>query len=28
LTAIEQNDADLIKLPDILPVEKIEVISE
>lgn len=27
-TAIEQNDADLIKLPDILPVEKIEVISE
>ena len=26
--AIEQNDADLIKLPDILPVEKIEVISE
>ena len=26
--AIEKNNADLIKLPDILPVEKIEVISE
>ena len=26
--AIEENNADLIKLPDILPVEKIEVISE
>ena len=27
-TAVEKNNADLIKLPDILPVEKIEVISE
>ena len=27
-TAIEENNAELIKLPDILPVEKIEVISE
>ena len=27
-TAIEENNADLLKLPDILPVEKIEVISE
>ncbi len=27
-TAIEQDDADLIKIPDILPVERIEVISE
>ena len=25
---IEQDDADLIKIPDILPVERIEVISE
>ena len=24
----EQDDADLIKIPDILPVERIEVISE
>lgn len=27
-TAIEENNPDLIKLPDILPVERIEVISE
>ena len=27
-TAIEEKNAELIKLPDILPVEKIEVISE
>ncbi len=27
-TAVEENNSDLIKLPDILPVEKIEVISE
>ena len=27
-TAIEQDDADLIKIPDILPVERIEVITE
>ena len=26
--AIEMNDAELIKLPDILPLERIEVISE
>ena len=27
-TAIEENNAEFLKLPDILPVEKIEVISE
>ncbi len=27
-TTIEQNDERLLKLPDILPVERIEVISE
>ena len=26
--AIEESDINLLKLPDILPVEKIEVISE